>query len=57
MWRTGPDEESGLMRTLSGVRPDERSIAGQIKAILKRPVPAIGVLDEVTQGIFDMGGG
>ena len=43
--------------TLSGVRPDERSIAGQIKAILKRPVPPIGVLDEVTQGIFDMGGG
>ena len=43
--------------TLAGVRPDERSIAGQIKAILKRPVPAIGTFDEVTQGIFDTGGG
>ena len=54
----GPDRRIWFNgETLSGVRPDERSIAGQIKAILKRPVPAIGVLDEVTQGIFDMGGG
>ena len=54
----GPDRRIWFNgKTLSGVRPDERSIAGQIKAILKRPVPAIGVLDEVTQGIFDMGGG
>ena len=54
----GPDRRIRFNgETLSGVRPDERSIAGQIKAILKRPVPPIGVLDEVTQGIFDMGGG
>lgn len=54
----GPDRRIWFNgETLSGVRPDERSIAGQIKAILKRPVPPIGVLDEVTQGIFDMGGG
>ena len=54
----GPDRRIWFNgKTLSGVRPDERSIAGQIKAILKRPVPPIGVLDEVTQGIFDMGGG
>ena len=54
----GPDRRIWFNgETLSGVRPDERSIAGQIKAILKRPPPPIGVLDEVTQGIFDMGGG
>ena len=54
----GPDRRIWFNgETLSGVRPDERSIAGQIKAILKRPVPAIGLRDEVTQGIFDIGGG
>ena len=54
----GPDRRIWFNgQTLSGVRPDERSIAGQIKAILKRPVPAIGLRDEVTQGIFDIGGG
>ena len=54
----GPDRRIRFNgETLSGVRPDERSIAGQIKAILKRPVPTVGVPDEVTQGIFDMGGG
>ncbi|MBT5280347.1 MAG: tRNA (pseudouridine(54)-N(1))-methyltransferase TrmY [Euryarchaeota archaeon] len=42
--------------TLAGVRCDERSIAGQIKAILKRPAKPIGVFDQVTQGIFDTGG-
>ena len=54
----GPDRRIWFDgKTLSGVRPDERSIAGQIKAILKRPTPAMGVRDEVTQGIFDIGGG
>ncbi len=54
----GPDRRIWFNgETLAGVRPDERSIAGQIKAILKRPVPAIGTFDEVTQGIFDTGGG
>ena len=54
----GPDRRIWFNgETLSGVRPDERSIAGQIKAILKRPVPPIGLRDEVTQGIFDIGGG
>ena len=54
----GPDRRIRFNgENLSGVRPDERSIAGQIKAILKRPVPTVGVPDEVTQGIFDMGGG
>ncbi len=53
----GPDRRIWFNgETLAGVRPDERSIAGQIKAILKRPVPAIGTFDEVTQGIFDTGG-
>ena len=53
----GPDRRIWFNgETLAGVRPDERSIGGQIKAILKRPIPPIGVFDEVTQGIFDTGG-
>ena len=42
--------------TLSGVRPDERSIAGQIKSIMKLPIPPVGHFQEVTQGIFNSGG-
>ena len=42
--------------TLSGVRPDERSIAGQVKAIMKLPIPPVGHFQEVTQGIFHSGG-
>tara|TARA_B100000900_G_scaffold68511_1_gene53781 strand:- start:1911 stop:2510 length:600 start_codon:yes stop_codon:yes gene_type:complete len=42
--------------TLSGVRPDERSIAGQIKSIMKLPIPPVGNFQEVTQGIFHSGG-
>ena len=54
----GPDRRILFKgETLSGVRPDERSIAGQINAILKQPVPPIGVFKEITQGIFDTGGG
>ena len=40
---------------LAGVRPDERSIAGQIKAIMKLPIPPIGQYKEITQGIFHSG--
>jgi len=43
-------------QTLSGVRPDERSIAGQIKAVLKLPIPPVGIFQEVTQGISHSGG-
>jgi len=42
--------------TLSGVRPDERSIAGQIKSIMKLPIPPIGQFQEITQGISFSGG-
>lgn len=42
--------------TLAGVRPDERSIAGQIKAIMRLPIPPVGHFQEVTQGIFHSGG-
>lgn len=42
--------------TLSGVRPDERSIAGQIKSIMKLPIPPIGQFQEITQGISYSGG-
>jgi tRNA (pseudouridine54-N1)-methyltransferase len=41
---------------LAGVRPDERSIAGQIKAIIRLPIPPIGHYKEVTQGIYHSGG-
>jgi tRNA (pseudouridine54-N1)-methyltransferase len=41
---------------LAGVRPDERSIAGQIKAIMKKPIPPIGQYKKVTQGIYHSGG-
>ena len=56
----GPGPDRRILfngETLSGVRPDERSIAGQIKAILKQPAPPIGIFKEITQGIFDTGGG
>ena len=43
-------------KRLAGVRPDERSIAGQIKAIMKLPIPPIGQYKEVTQGIYHSGG-
>lgn len=39
---------------LAGVRPDERSIAGQLKAIMKLPIPP--QFHEVTQGIYHSGG-
>jgi tRNA (pseudouridine54-N1)-methyltransferase len=42
---------------LRGVRPDERSIAGQIKGILKEAVPPRGRFDEFTTGILHSGGG
>ena len=42
---------------LRGVRPDERSIAGQIKGILKRAIPPRGRFDEFTRGILHSGGG
>ncbi len=41
---------------LRGVRPDERSIAGQIKAIIKHPVPPIGRFVEYSNGILHSGG-
>ena len=41
---------------LRGVRPDERSIAGQIKAIIKHPTPPIGRFVEFSKGILHSGG-
>lgn len=53
----GPDRriwfDGGI---LAGVRPDERSIAGQIKAVMKLQIPPIGQFNEVTQGIYHSGG-
>lgn len=43
--------------TLRGVRPDERSIAGHIKALLKSPVPPVGqFVESPTGGISHSGG-
>ena len=42
---------------LSGVRPDERSIAGQIKGVLKEAVPPRGHFVEYSAGILHSGGG
>mgnify|MGYP002015356795 FL=1 len=42
--------------SLGGVRPDERSISGQIKAILKESVPPRGQFREYSSGILHSGG-
>ena len=42
---------------IAGVRPDERSIAGQIRSIIKKPVPPIGHYEVITDGISHSGGG
>ena len=53
----GPDRRIWFNgKILAGVRPDERSIAGQIKVIMKLPIPPIGQFIEVTQGIYHSGG-
>ena len=41
---------------LRGVRPDERSIAGHFKSLMKTPVPPIGHFTEVSKGIRQSGG-
>ncbi len=43
--------------SLAGVRPDERSISGQIKGILKEAVPPRGRFREFSRGILHSGGG
>lgn len=41
---------------LRGVRPDERSIAGHFKSVMKTPVPPIGHFTKVSKGIRQSGG-
>ena len=43
--------------SIGGVRPDERSIAGQIKGVLKEEVPPRGHFIEFSSGILHSGGG
>jgi len=43
--------------SLKGVRPDERSIAGHFKAIMKTPVPPQGRFVDFSRGISHAGGG
>jgi len=42
---------------LRGLRPDERSIAGQIRSVLRMPVPPMGRFEQVSSGISHSGGG
>lgn len=42
---------------IAGLHPDERSIAGQIRSIIKKPVPPIGHYEVITDGISHSGGG
>ena len=44
-------------RILRGVHPDERSISGHIRSIMKRPIPPIGIWQEASTGILHSGGG
>ena len=41
---------------LRGVRPDERSIAGHFKSLMKTPIPPVGHFTEVSKGIRQSGG-
>ena len=41
---------------LRGVHPDERSISGHIRSIMKRPIPPIGKWQEVSTGVSHSGG-
>ncbi len=41
---------------LAGVRPDERSIAGQIKSVIKTEIPPIGHYAQCSRGIYHSGG-
>ena len=42
---------------LRGVHPDERSIAGHVRAVVRSPIPPIGVWSEHSSGICHSGGG
>jgi tRNA (pseudouridine54-N1)-methyltransferase len=42
---------------LGGVRPDERSISGHFKSIIKTKMPPIGIWKSVSSGIYQSGGG
>ena len=42
---------------LGGVRPDERSISGHIKSIIKTKLPPVGIWKNVSSGIYQSGGG
>ncbi len=42
--------------SIRGLRPDERSIAGQIKSVIRLPVPPLGRFEQVSQGISHSGG-
>ncbi len=42
--------------TVKNLHPDERALAGQIAKVLKEPVPAIGIMSQVSPGITHSGG-
>ena len=54
----GPTRRSwGEGARMRGVRPDERSISGQIKAVIKDPIPPVDRYIEYSEGVFHSGGG
>jgi len=44
-------------RALRGVHPDERSIAGHVRAVVRSRMPPVGVWKEYSAGISHSGGG
>ena len=43
--------------SIRGLRPDERSIAGQIKSVARLPIPPRGRFEQASSGISHSGGG
>ena len=43
-------------KSLKGVHPDERSIAGHVRAVIKSQIPPVGVWQEYSRGITHSGG-
>ena len=41
---------------ITGLRPDERSIAGRIRTVLEEPLPPVGIWKEISHGISHSGG-
>jgi tRNA (pseudouridine54-N1)-methyltransferase len=54
---SGPRRIMFVGSEIGGVRPDERSISGHFKSIIKTRLPPIGIWKNVSSGIYQSGGG